>query len=475
MDDEKSFVHLMRTPYGNYVFDVNTNIIVKVEKDVYDALKKNNKSADACSNSTSEKINRMKSEGLLSGKRAKEIVHPQSEYMDYQLGHKVRKITLQITQKCNFRCSYCVYSEAFNDRHRAHSLKSMTFETAKKGIDFLVDHSRDLDSVNIGFYGGEPLLEFELIKKCVKYAEEVLEGKTITYSITTNGSLLTDEIIDYFCNNNISTMISIDGPKEIQDKQRRFAANGCGTFDVIEKNLLRIKDNYPEYFKKLQFSVVIDPRNDFNCVNSLFTDYDFFKETYVRSSTIDDVYANEKTFFSTDYIAKRDYEIFKAFLFHFNRLHREYVSPIALQEITQIEELSRRFGHSKELPDVTSHGGPCVPGALRLFITSDGYFYPCERVSEMSDVMKIGHIDSGFNIEKARNLINVGSLTSKACINCWCISHCSLCAKYADNLMELSGEMKMSFCRNVRFQNEYLFKNFLALKEIRTYFANLIG
>lgn len=474
MDNDKEFVHFIQTLYGYYVFDVNTNNIIEVSKNVYEELKTKNNNTEAIDEEARKKINDMKKEGLFSSKRAKSIVHPQSKYIEYHLKHKVRKVTLQVTQKCNFRCSYCVYSASANDRQRAHSLKSMSFETAKKSIDFLVNHSRDLDFTNIGFYGGEPLLEFELIKKCIEYSEYELEGKKVTYSITTNGSLLTDEIVEYFIKHDVSTMISLDGPKEIHDRQRRFAANGCGTFDVIERNLLRIRDKYPEYFKKLHFSVVIDPRNDFECVNRLYTDYDIFKEVTVRSSTIDDVYSNEKTFFTEEYIMKRDYEIFKAYLYYFNRLHRNDVSPIAVQEISQIENISRKFGHIKEMPDNTSHAGPCIPGALRLFINSDGYLYPCERVSEMSDAMTLGHVDTGFNIEKARNILNVGSLTEKTCINCWAIGHCTLCAKHADNLRELSGNMKMSFCREVRNHTDHSFRNYIAFKEVKTHFSNLI-
>lgn len=73
----------------------------------------------------------------------------------------------------------------------------MSLSIAKKAIDFFQEHSTDQNNVTIGFYGGEPFLEFELIKECVAYAEDKLEGKKIEYSVTTNATLLTDEIIDY--------------------------------------------------------------------------------------------------------------------------------------------------------------------------------------------------------------------------------------------------------------------------------------
>lgn len=125
----------------------------------------------------------------------KEVRHVYADYLDVFLTRKLAKITLQLTQNCNFRCKYGIYSETHNLRQRSHSTERMTFETAKKAIDFLWKHSVDSPDVNIGFYGGEPLLEFPLLKKAVKYSERLFEGKNLTFSVTTNGTLLNDEII----------------------------------------------------------------------------------------------------------------------------------------------------------------------------------------------------------------------------------------------------------------------------------------
>lgn len=100
---------------------------------------------------------------------------------------------------------------------------------------FFQEHSTDQNNVTIGFYGGEPFLEFELIKECVAYAEDKLEGKKIEYSVTTNATLLTDEIIDYLIFNNFFVTVSLDGPREIQDECRRFLYNNKGTFVLLGK------------------------------------------------------------------------------------------------------------------------------------------------------------------------------------------------------------------------------------------------
>ena len=110
------------------------------------------------------------------------VEHPYTRYIPILLERKINKITLQVTQSCNFRCKYCIYSENANRSQRTHSSKHMSWETAKKAIDFLYEHSVDSEKIYIGFYGGEPLLEFELIKQCIEYvlAHLVVQQQMVT-------------------------------------------------------------------------------------------------------------------------------------------------------------------------------------------------------------------------------------------------------------------------------------------------------
>ncbi len=170
---ETPFIHLVRSPYYCYFFDVNTNSIVMVSEEAYAVLGQILKGVSPpMSAECSAELARLKDEGYLSSKRVREIEHPLTQDLDYILSRMVGKITLQLTQSCNLRCAYCIYSETTNDKQRKHSAKRMSWETAKAGIDFLAEHSIDNDQANVGFYGGEPLLEFELLKKATLYAEE---------------------------------------------------------------------------------------------------------------------------------------------------------------------------------------------------------------------------------------------------------------------------------------------------------------
>ncbi|WDV45029.1 Cys-rich peptide radical SAM maturase CcpM [Clostridiaceae bacterium M8S5] len=470
MKESKPFIHLFKTPSGYYIFDVNTNSIIKTKKEVYGALEKimRDKPLDTIKDETLEIINSLKEKKYLSSNKVKELEHPLTQYVESRIYNKMKKITLQLTQNCNLRCSYCIYADnkSINDKQRVHSNKKMSFDIAKKAIDLLINNSRDEQVINVGFYGGEPVLEFDLIKKCVLYAEEIAEGKDIEFSITTNGTLFNTEVIEFFMKHDILCLISFDGPKEIHNRHRKFA-NGEGSFETIEKNLLFIKKNYPEYMDKISFNVVINPQDDYKCINEFFVDYGYFKETNVRSSLIDDLFLDEKTQITEQYAINSNYEIFKMFLSYFKKIDPKHISPIAIQELESLKRFETNLDRREKLVDKTAPSGPCVPGQIRLFINADGNFYPCERVSEVSKMMKIGNIDEGFNIDQIKKLINISQLTSKQCKNCWAITHCFLCCKHADNGTELLGELKNKHCDIVKRVTDRMLKMYVQLAEIK--------
>ena len=312
------FIHLIQSPMGWYFYDVNRHDIVQVSEGAYTALEailQGKNTAEIDPEAMSE-IDYLQSTGYLSDNKIKKSEHPSTKFLPYYLSHKINMLTLQLTQSCNFRCSYCVYSDLHNEANREHSAKRMSFETAKKAVDFLLEHSRDSERVSIGFYGGEPLLEFKLIKKIIEYSDKAFDGKEYSYTITTNGSLLTEQIVAYLAEHRVNTMISLDGPKEIHNISRRFTANGKGSFDTVIENIKMIAEKFPEFASTLGINMVIDPRNDYNYVKQLFDEYDYFDKFNIRvsSSVIDDTYSSEKTIYTDDYRLKRNHDSFLACL-----------------------------------------------------------------------------------------------------------------------------------------------------------------
>lgn len=470
MTREKPLIHLFSTPYGYYIFDANKNSVLKTGKAFYEYLYKEQRDILDHRNDFTEEIriaDKLKEKGFLSSKRVLKVVHSAEPLLESHLNNKLQKITLQVTQQCNFRCSYCIYSGATQELQRNHSNKKMELATALKGIDFLFEHASDSSEVNIGFYGGEPLLYFGFVKKCIDYAAENSGGKKCTYSITTNATLINEEVMDFLERNRVSLTISLDGPKEIHNKNRRFAANGEGTFDAVYKNILKILNKYPGYFaRNVNINAVIDAEEDFHAVAGFFLKDEALKNTMLTSNLISDSYAFEKTNIPEDYMIKRNYELFKVYLSILDKIDKKHASGIVMSDYGSLKAKAAQLEPKECLPDTACHGGPCIPGKSRLFIGTEGDFYPCERVSEASEVMKIGNVHKGYDFNKIRNLMSIGRLTEEDCQKCWAFTHCTLCAAQADNGDSLSAEVKKQYCDGVRANMDNLLKDYTVLKEL---------
>lgn len=471
MIEEKPFIHLLESPNAKYFFDVNTNEIVYVDDKGYDLLKKVLAEEKVVLTDEEEgRISKLKSDGYLSNHRVKSIKHPVTDFLELNLTRRLSKITLQLTQDCNLRCSYCGYTNGDSIKQRPHSTKTMTFELAKKGINFLLEHSMDSKMVDIGLYGGEPLLEFDLIKRIVAYAEEAAPDKEVTFSLTTNGTLITEEIIEYFIKHNLIIVISLDGPREVHDSNRVFADNGSGSFDKVMETLKQINDKHPNYAKKLIINMVIDPKHSYDNITSLFKEYDFLEEMLIMPTIIDDSWLTVKNTYSEEFIIESEYKTFLSFLNYFNRIEDTYISPLNKKEIFDIDFKKEKFTPSMRLPDQAAPGGPCIPGQMRLFMDTDGNFLPCERVNELSEIMKMGNIEKGFFIDKAEKLLNIGALTPDECRNCFAFNHCSLCVKYTDDNKCLSGELKLLQCDSVRNRFAEELHSFIIIDEFQDFY-----
>ena len=216
MDYTTPFIKLIRSPFGHYFYDVNRDGIVKVSPEAFaylGALLESDGETEAQYRGvTADEIQKLQNNGFLKTKRPREIHNKTADHIAFYLDNFVEQLILQLTQQCNLRCQYCVYSDNNDQTNRRHDNKRMSWEVAKKSMDFFREHSAQSASVNIGFYGGEPLLEFALLKRCVLYAEEQFSGKTLRFSLTTNGTVFTREVITFFAEHNISIMISLDAP-----------------------------------------------------------------------------------------------------------------------------------------------------------------------------------------------------------------------------------------------------------------------
>lgn len=320
-------IQLVKTPNKLYCYDVNTNQVFNVSESEYTIIN----SIVNGEIEWDERLDYYAEQGLLKPIEIKKLQHPETQRIEYYLESHINQITLQLTQNCNLRCSYCAYTNSNNTSQRNHSLKKMDLKTAKNSIDFFVKHSCDSRSVAIGLYGGEPLIEFELLKQIIEYAESQFIGKKVTFSMTTNGTLLTPEKFMYLIQHNVSVVVSIDGPKRIHDTNR-VMVNGQGSFGSILTNLRDIYSEYGEkIYEKLSLNMVINPMDDLDEICSLFED-ELFRNIQLRYSIVDDIYNDKETTFSNDFIKKYRYQYFIMLLKNKNIISRIEVPKLFAAE-----------------------------------------------------------------------------------------------------------------------------------------------
>jgi uncharacterized protein len=158
---------------------------------------------------------------------------------ELKMGKKLHGLILEVTKRCNFRCEYC-FAHYLSKEHGRNLNSQMNKQVAFRSISFLFENARknNITSVEIGFMGGEPLLNWRLVMECIYCANKMSEdsGIRVLYSLTTNGSLITESIADELSKQKINTSISLDGLPEENDVSRVYA-NGRGTFDDVVKGV----------------------------------------------------------------------------------------------------------------------------------------------------------------------------------------------------------------------------------------------
>ena len=457
----KPFIHLFSCSTGYYLYDVNTDSILKINSDTYDKLKIDEGEAE------NEQIQKLKTCGYLKSSRVQISEHPATKLLPSLYKNRVGNLTLQVTQQCNLRCDYCVYSGKYYTR--THTNKKMSFETAKKGMDFILSHSDSCEELRVGFYGGEPLLEFDLIKKCVEYLEDKVKDKVIHFLITTNGTLLKDESLNYLIEKKFRITISFDGPKEIHDRYRRFAGSEKGSYDIVMKNARYIKEHYWDFFiSNVGFNTVINPEESYACIGNYFKGEELFQDVYFTSGLVRDEGKKEKTTSSDQFVEEYNYEYFKLLMNKLGKIKKENTSVICRDQIEYLKLLrgGKQQNENIELPAKWHHGGPCLPGIRSLFLTVEGDLYPCEKVCENVELAKLGTIDSGIDIQKATRILNIEDLTSDQCKGCWAYRYCDFCIRYAEKDKNELKQCLLQNCSNVRKKIENIFKDYCILREL---------
>lgn len=267
--------------------------------------------------------------------------------------------------------------------------------------------------------------------------------KNIKYLITTNGSIINDNILELFNKYKFIITVSLDGPNFIHNKNRRWRINGKGTYEEVIKNILNLKTNIIDYKSKIQINAVIDPEENLNDYYNFFENEFPIKDIPIKYSIID--------------ASKLRYNIYPDDRFKYNEKHitlLKYLRILAsdtsidlLNLKNQIFNIYNMFQPTKYLSEIENPGGTCIPGYIKMFVMQNGDILPCEKVSENSFCMKIGSIYTGFEIDKIKDFISIGKTTSKLCKNCIAIRHCNICPREIDDIEKFDVDYKNYQCR----------------------------
>ena len=413
-------VHLYTMHEKNFALDVNSGAVLELDGLSYDVLSALGEEPGEKMPEADEVIKKLCGKydaaeietayGEIRELIKNEMLYTPDEYEDIakKTGElsPVKALCLHVAHDCNLRCEYCFASTGDFGGTR----KLMDLETGKKAIDLVIRESKGRRNIEIDFFGGEPLMNFETVKKIAEYASEQgrLNDKNFRFTITTNGVLLNDDNMAYINEHMSNVVLSLDGRKEVHDRLRKDAA-GRGSYDVIVPKFQRF----------------VEKRGD--------------KSYYIRGTY---------THFNTDFFE----DIKKMAELGFRELSMEPVvcppgDPYALTEedlpalYEQYEKLALyMLQREKDGDPVTfyhymvdlSHG-PCIykrlsgcgSGTEYFAVTPWGDLYPCHQFVG-DEKYRMGSVFEGVTNKELYGRFKSCSVVSRpACENCWAKLYCS--------------------------------------------------
>ena len=321
----------------------------------------------------------------------------------------VKALCLNVAHDCNLKCKYCFAKQG----NFGGKPELMSFEVGKRALDFLVAHSGNRRNLDIDFFGGEPLMNFKVVKQLVEYGRKIEKehNKNMRFTITTNGMLLNDEIIDYVNENMHNVVLSLDGRKKVNDNMR-MTINDKGSYDII--------------VPKMQKLVQQRPKDKYYYVRGTFTreNLDFskdilhFRDLGFELTSVEPVVDDESNPF-----ALREEDMPKIF--------DEYEKFAEVLADRQLEGDKFKFFHFM----IDLNQGPCIikritgcgAGNEYISITPNGDIYPCHQFVGQEEYI-MGNImddDVEFPKELQDMFRNAHVYNKEECKTCWNKFYCS--------------------------------------------------
>lgn len=358
---------------------------------------------------------------------------PTSPPADFPL----QALVLNITNQCNLACTYCYEFGADKIATPDGKPKYMTLETATASVDFLLTQSAGRQAVHITFFGGETLMNFKLLRQVVEYAREKAagQGRGVGFSLTTNATLLTDEIIDFLADAEIGVTVSMDGPPDLQDL-RRVDKRGRGTYRIIEPKLRKLIARHNSRAITARVTLTDGVTDVVRIYRHLKDDLGFDEVGFAPvTNNGDQAYA-------------LDDKGMDGVVAEFHTLADEWLEYALRGERHGFSNVSETIG---ELIQGANKSHPCGAGIGLLGVSPSGDLSPCHRFTD-ADTHTLGHISSGVDTAKREDFLSRGHVSAKyECQTCWarplCAGGChhEAFVRYGD-----TGHANLHYCDWIR-------------------------
>jgi uncharacterized protein len=346
-------------------------------------------------------------------------------------------LVLNVTSKCNLSCTYCYEYGEDKIVEASRKPRFMNEETARQSVDFMFAEAGDSPMVHLTFFGGETLLNFKVLRSALAYAKERAEalGKSVDASLTTNATLLREEIIDWIVENDVGVTVSMDGGREQQDTFRVFK-NGMGSYDVVLPNIRMLLERHRK--RPVGARVTLTKQNlDVESIYRHLRDELGFWEVGFAPVT---------TSWQRDYAIQEDG--FEVMLGQFQRLAHEFL---------QYALSGRHHGFSnvrdtiEEIHKGMSKAYPCGAGLGLMGVATDGDVALCHRFAG-SDTHKIGSVTEGVDRAKQEDFLTRHHIANKTdCSTCWARPICAGgCYHEAHTRYGASERPNLHYCEWIR-------------------------
>lgn len=429
-----ALIHKFKQGNDYFVLDVNSGAVHVIDELVYDILDDERlESKDAVIsrlegkydlNDIEEAYDEIKEltdeEILYSGDRYEDIAHSSMDDRDY-----IKAICLNIIHGCNLRCKYCFADEGEYNGHKG----VMSVETAKKAIDYVIKRSGPRKNIEIDLFGGEPTMIMDTVKEIIQYARdnEAKWNKNIRFTMTTNATLLTDDMMDYMDKEMGNIILSLDGRKEVNDRVR-IKVDGSGSYDDILPNIKKMiskRTKGKTYYVRGTFTR--ENTDFYNDVVAMLNEG--FREISIEPVVLEDGHP----------LALREEDLPTIFD-NYDKLYNEM-----LRRKKEGDEFT--FYHF----NIDIQGGPCVykrisgcgAGFEYVAITPQGEVYPCHQFVGKEEY-KLGSVyDDTFDKELSKKFKMAHIYNKPKCKECWARFYCS--GGCQANNVNFNGDMTIPY------------------------------